>query len=249
MGRVSGGECQVEKERFVRRGGNKLAQPLAGRVDDGFGQVVLAVMGSFDALVAEHQLRVPLVGLARRESVEAVEAALQGPMVVGPGRACLVDGHLVPLARSQRLVAMRAQHLRQVRRFPRSEAAGIRKPIHHLGDPAHADAVVIAARQQAGAGGRAQWCHVKVGIAQAIGRQAVEGGRLDIRAIASDLGIADIVQDDHDDIGALFELGRCRPPGNPGLVHRASDLAVELPVVLHSVLPCRYGAQPCPGYR
>ena len=237
MGRVPGGECQVEKKRLVGCRGDELAQPLAGRVNDAFGQVIFAVMGSFDAFVTEHQLRVPLVGLACRESVEAVEAALQGPMVVGPGRACLVDGYLVPLAGSQRLVAVGAQHLRQVRRFSRGEAAGIRIPVHHFGNPAHADAVVIAPRQQTRAGGRAQRRHVKVGIAQAIGRQAVEGGRLDVRAIAAELGIADIVQDDHDDVGALFELGQCRPPGYPGLVHRASDLAVELPVVLHSVLP------------
>ena len=44
---------------------------------------------------------------------------------------------------------------------------------------------------------------MEVGVAEAVGGEAVEGGGLDVGAVAAEFGVADVVQDDQDDVGAL----------------------------------------------
>ena len=173
VGRVAGGECDVEEEGPVRIGGHQLPQPLAGLIHDVFRQVIALPPRRFDTLVPRDQLRVPLVRLARQETVEAVEAPLQGPVVVGAGGTGLVDGPQVPLARREGLVSVRTQHLRQVGRLAGSEAPGVGKAVDHLRHPPHADAVMVAAGEQAGPRRRAERGDVEVRVAQSIGRQTV----------------------------------------------------------------------------
>ena len=152
VGRVAGGECDVEEEGPVRVGGHQLPQPLAGMIHDVFRQVIAVAVRVLDPLVARDQFRVPLVRLARHEAVEAVETPLQGPVVVGSRGTGLVDGPQVPLARREGLVSVRMQHLGQVRRLAGHESPGVGEAVDHLRHPAHADAVVVAAGEEAGAG-------------------------------------------------------------------------------------------------
>ena len=107
----------------------------------------------------------------------------------------------MPLARREGLVAVRTQHLRQVRRLAGHESPRVGKAVDHLRHPPHADAVMVAPGEQAGPRRRAERGDVKVGVAQAIGGEAVEGGGLDVGAVAAEVRIAHIVQDDHDDVG------------------------------------------------
>ena len=203
VGRVAGGECDVEEEGPVGIGGHQLPQPLAGLIHDVFRQVIALPPGRLDPLVARDQFRVPLVRLARHKAVEAVETPLQGPVVVGAGGTGLVDGPQVPLARSKRLVSVRTQHLRQVGRLAGSESPGVGKAIDHLRHPAHADAVMVAAGEQAGPGRRAERGYVEVRVAQPVGRQTVEGRRFDIGAVATEVRVAHVVEDDYYDVRFL----------------------------------------------
>ena len=94
-------------------------------VDEVLAQVV-AVLGAcrrVDAVVVVGEVGGELVGLTVEEAVEAVEAALQRPLVERPGRRRV--GHLaqVPLADRERRVALVAQHLGDRRRVVRDVAA------------------------------------------------------------------------------------------------------------------------------
>ena len=156
VGRMAGGEGDVEEEGPVRVGGHQLPQPFAGLIDDVFGQVIALPPRRLDTLVARDQFRIPLVRLACQETVEAVETPLQGPVVIGAGRTRLVDGPQVPFARRERLVSVWTQHLGQVGRLAGNESPGVGKAVDHLRHPAHADAVMVAAGEQAGPGRRAE---------------------------------------------------------------------------------------------
>ena len=124
VGRVAGAECDVEEEGLVRVGGRQLPQPLAGLIHDVFRQVIALPLGRLDAFVPRDQFRVPLVRLARQEAVEAVETPLQRPVVVGAGRAILVDQPQVPFDRRERLVPVWTQHLGQIGRLAGNESPG-----------------------------------------------------------------------------------------------------------------------------
>ena len=124
-----------------------------------------------DPVVPRDQFRVPLVRLARHEAVEAVEAPLQGPVVVGTRGACLVDGTQVRLACREGLVSVRTQHLGQVGRLAGGETPGVGEAVDHFRHPSHADAVMVAAGEQAGPGRRAERGDAKVRIAQPVGRK------------------------------------------------------------------------------
>ena len=83
-----------------------------------------------------------------------------------------------------------------------------------LDDATHAAAVVVASGQETGAGGGAQRRRVKVAVAEPTGRQAIERRRRDVRPVATELRVADIVEEDHDDVRrTLGSRGDRRPPG------------------------------------
>ena len=86
----------------------------------------------------------------------------------------------MPFAGREGLVALWSQYFRDVSSFPRNEATGIGKAIVAFGYTAYTDTVMVATRQKAGSGGGTQWCHMEIGIAQAVIRQAVQRRRLDI---------------------------------------------------------------------
>ena len=206
VGRVAGGERDIEEEGLVGIGGHQLPQPLAGLIHDVFRQVIALPFRRLDPLVPRDQFRVPLVCLARHKAVEAVETPLQGPVVVGAGGTRLVDGSQVPLARREGLVSVRPQHLGQVGRLAGSESPGVGKAVDHLRHPAHADAVMVAAGEQAGPGRRAERSDVEVRIAQSVGGEAVEGRGFDIGAVAAEVRVAHVVQHDHHDVRSLVQV-------------------------------------------
>jgi hypothetical protein len=73
--------------------------------------------------------------------------------------------------------------------------------------------MMVAAGQQRGARGRAHRRGVEAGIAQAFGGKPVNGRRPDLRAVAAEIGEADVVEQDNQDIRRTGRRPRCiRPP-------------------------------------
>ena len=160
----------------------------------------------------------PLVGFAFQETVEAVEAALQRPLVVGAGRRGLEGRREVPLAGRESVIALQAQHFGQ-----RASALG-NAPAHAgkaqipVGQPAHAHRMMIAPGQQRRPRRRAQGGGVEVGVPQAAGGECIDVRRRDFRAVAAQVGETEIVEHKVNHVGgARRRAGRGRPV-RPGLI-------------------------------
>ena len=178
---VRGTGREVHEERPVGRQRLLLLRP-GDRLVRHVVHEVVAVLGRAPRLERRRVLvdrRVPLVRLPAEEAVEVLEpAAGVRPVVERPDRARLPRRDLVALAELRRAVPVELEDLRQRGAGVRAQrvVAGCRRG--DLGDPAHADGVVVAPRQQRGAGRRAQRRRVEAGELQPVGGQALERRRL-----------------------------------------------------------------------
>jgi len=84
VGRVGGAEREVEEERTIGSDRFRVVHELDRMIDEVFAQVVPVGdrLRRVHVVVVVDELGVKLVGLAVEETVEAVEAALAGPLVV-----------------------------------------------------------------------------------------------------------------------------------------------------------------------
>ena len=104
-----------------------------------------------------------------------------------------------------------------------------------VSDVSHAGHVVIEAGEHRGARRRAHRIDVEVGVAHTTGSEGVEVGRVDLGAVAGEVGEPEIVGQHHDDVG---RTGGRRREGRPGRFRRRedpSDLSVETVVGLWRV--------------
>ena len=185
-------------------------------------------------MIVEYQFGVPLAGLTLEEPIIAVEAALQRPLVEGASLRGLEGGRQVPLAGGEGIVAGGPQHLGQGAGAAGNAPAHPRKAQVPVGQPAHADRMVVSAGQQGGTGRRAQGRGVEVGEAKAAGGQGVNVRRGDLRAVAAQVGEAEVVEHDADHIGrAGRSLGRLGPV-RPGLAGGQTE-AVAVGRLAHGV--------------
>ena len=227
--RVVGAGGEVQEERLVRRDLLEVGDELDGLVGQIDGQVIalLGRLRRLDLVVVVDQVGIVLVGVAAEEAVVALEAAAERPAVVGAGRADLLGRGQVPLADAERVVAMRQQHLGQEAVLERDGAVGAGVARRALGDARHAVGVVVAPGQHARARRRAQRRGVHVGVAQPVLRQPVEVGRVDRRAVATELPVAGVVEHDEEHV----RRAGCRPhrrgPGRLRLADRAAHPAGE----------------------
>ena len=175
---VHGAEGQVGEERPVGPDGHRVVDEPDGVVDQVLAQVVALLRGGrgLDVVVVVDEVGGELVGLALEEPVEAVEAALQRPLVEGAGRRRVLHGAQVPLAHRERGVPLVTEDLGHRRGVMGDVPAHVGVAAVEVGDGAHADGVVVAAGEQRGPGGRAQRGDVEVGVAQPVGRQGVDVG-------------------------------------------------------------------------
>ena len=149
MRRTGGVPEQVGAVRVVEAQITEAGDGLVGQV----GVEVVALLGGrrrLDMVLVAHQVRGPLVGLAVEEAVVALEPETGRPGVeraVGP----LVAGGEVPLADGRRRVAPIEQNLGECagRSGDLPRVAGVVDG--HVGQHPHADAMVVAAREQRGA--------------------------------------------------------------------------------------------------
>ena len=181
VGRVRRAGRVVDEERLVGHQRLLLADP----VDRVIGHVLGEVVALLRRAVGLHRDRAVvdrrgvLVRLSADEAVEVLEAAAAGrPVLERPHRARLPHRHLVALAELGRRVAVELQRLGQRRRRVRAQRVVARRRCRDLGDPAHADRVVVAPGQQRLARRRAQRRGVEAVVAQPVRGQALEGRRL-----------------------------------------------------------------------
>ena len=201
---------------------------IADRLVDQVGRQVIARReraGRLDRRVVAHQFGRVLVGLGIHEAVVAIEAAAERPAVERAGRARLGERRHVPLAQHVVAIAVRAQHLGDGARLLRDLAAIAGIARIEIGEAADAHRMMVAAGQQRGARGRAHRRRMEAGVAQAALGDRIHGRGRDRRAVAAEVGEADIVEQDDKDVRArLFgALGHVRPI-RLGLAHRLPDL-------------------------
>ena len=216
MRRVAGAERDPGQPRQIGPVGGVIGDEADRLVDQIRGQVIAVGVGAgrIDVGVVGDQFRRELVGLGIEEAVEAVEAAAQRPAVERPGGAAFGQRRDMPFADHVVAIAVRPQHLRQRARLARDLAAIAGIAAVEIGEAADADGMVVASGQQRCARGRAHRGGVEAGVAQAFGREPVDGRRPDRRAVAAEIGKADIVEQHDQDVGrAGRRFRRCRPPG------------------------------------
>ena len=222
---VGGAEGEIGEEGPVGSDRCGVVHELDGLVDEVLGEVVAVGdrAGRVDAVVVVDEIRRELVGLPVEEPVEAVEAALQRPLVERPGRRCLVHGAEVPLAEREGGVPLVAQDLAHRRGLVGDLPSHVREAAVEVGHRPHADAVMVAAREQRGARRRAERRDVEVRVAQTTGGQSVDVRSGDVRPEATEVGEAEVVQQDHDHVRRVVAgVGRGRPPRR-GVVVRGAD--------------------------
>ena len=155
---VGGPGREVHEERLVGHQRLLLVDPGDRLVGQVLGEVValLRRLRRLDRGDPVVEGRVPLVGLGADEAVEVLEAAAGRPLVERAHRARLPDRHLVALPELGGAVAVQLQDLGERRRSVGPDRVVARGGGGDLGDAAHPDRVVVAARQQRLAGRRAQ---------------------------------------------------------------------------------------------
>ena len=182
--RVGGAGREVGEEGLVGHQRLLLADPVDRPVGHVLGEVV-ALLGravGFHGHRAVVDRRRVLVRLAADEAVEVLEAAAaRGPGVERAHRAGLPDRDLVALAELGGRVAVQLQRLGQRRRRVRADRAVAGRRGRDLRDPAHADRVVVAARQQRLPGRRAERRRVEAVVLEPVVGQPL-GGRRAARA-------------------------------------------------------------------
>ena len=106
----------------------------------------------------------------------------------------------MPLARHQRAIATGAQHFGNGDTIIAQVALiGARATVlHHVAD---AGLVGVETGQQRGAGGAAARAIVHLRAADAVTLHVIEIGRLNFGAIAADVGITHVIDQDDDDVG------------------------------------------------
>ncbi len=229
VGGVGGAEGQVEEEGPIGTDRLGVVDEPDGVVDEVLGEVVALLRGGrgLDHVVVVDELGVELVGLALHEAVEAVEAPLARPLVVGAGGGGVLHGAEVPLADREGRVALVAEHLGHGGGVVGDVAPHVRVAAREVGDRAHPHLVVVAPGQQRRSGGGAHRGDVEVRVLEAAGGEAVDVRRLDVGAVAAEVAVAEVVDEDHDHVrGVVARMRRRRPPRR-GLGVGAVDLTLE----------------------
>ena len=227
--RVGRTECEIEKKRFFRDQRFLVAHETDCMIDQVFGEVI-AVFGALrliDRMVVVVELGHELVGLALLKAIEAIEAATERPLIVGPGRRGLFHRRQMPFADRKRGIAGRAQHLGKRGSAARDRAGAVGIAGVPVRQATHADRMVIAPGEQGRARRRAQRGGVKIRIAQSAGGELVDIRCIDGRSIAAEVRKAGVVEEHHDHIGCALARHRHFGPEGFGVGDRTADLAFE----------------------
>jgi hypothetical protein len=180
MRRVGGPKRQIKEEGPVGSHRLLVANVADRPVDEVLGEVVGRAVRRRHPFVAGNEIGVPLVRLAAEEAVVAFEAAPKRPIVEGAGGRRLRVGQQMPFPDGHRVVPVRLEDLgkRCGSAADLPEVAGVARG--EFRNAPDTNGVVVTAGQEAGSRWRAERRRVEVGVAQAVGGQAVHVGRLDV---------------------------------------------------------------------
>ena len=212
---VAGGVGQVGEPRLAGMAGPQLLPPGEAAVREVVGQVVpVGVAVDLDHLVVAHQaVGVVQVREPVEDPVEALEAPLAGPRVLGAGGVEVGVLGQMPLAGHERGPARIPVDLRRGRRVLGqlhgvAGVAGVR-----VGDVADPGPVAVQPGEQGRPGRRAHRGDVEVRVADAPLRQGVHARGADLAAVAAEIRVAEVVDEDDQHVGrALGRLHPRRPP-------------------------------------
>ncbi len=203
---MAGGEGAPEKPRVILRAGVVIGQHADGLIDQILRQVIAGFIGAgrVDMAVVAHQLRRILVGLRVEEAVEAVKSPAQGPAVKRSSRAAFIERVHMPFADHIVAIGMGAQHLGERTGRFRDLAAIARMAAVEIRKATDADGMMVPSGQEGRPGGRTHGRRMKAGIADASRGKLVDGRRLDRGAVAAEIGKADIIEENDEDIRRPF---------------------------------------------
>ena len=197
---------EVKEERLIRRHLLCVGDHRLRLLDEVWREVIalLRCLLGLGLRVVAHELRVGLIRVAAEEAVEPFEPAAEWPAVVRSCRRHRLFRRQVPLPDAVGVVAVAQENLREKPVFEwnvavRSGIAGraVREAGQMIG-------MVIAAGDDAGARRRAQRGRVHVGVQKAVFRERVDVGRGNRTAVAAEVPVPGVVEDDEEHIGRTF---------------------------------------------
>ena len=206
-------------------------------IDQIFGEVIAALIRARhrDARIVTHQLGRILIRLGVHETVVAIEAAAERPAVEWSRWPRLGQRRDVPFAEHVVAIAVRPQHLGNGAGLARDLAAIARIAAVEIGKAADADGMVIAPGEQGRARRRAHRRGMEGRIAQSARCDPVDRGRRNRRAIAAEIGEADVVEQNDQDIGRPLRGARRGRPERRRVLDIGADLRSACAVRVRSV--------------
>ena len=171
--------------------------------------MIARFVGLGQLLIPFDEVRAILIGPAEIKAIKLVEPALERPGGIVAGLSVLIFGTKMPFAHTIGAIARRfeclGQHLRIMRDF--ATVAG-----HVVGaligrQVRHPHRLVVTARQQGGAGRRANRFAVEPVVPQPCCSERIDIGCTDFGAKGTQVGKANIIKNDQNDIGFCH---RCR---------------------------------------
>ena len=229
QGRMDCRVRQIHEERLARMRSAHFSHHLYGTVGEVVGEVVaVGVLIHVQEAVAFYEaVGMVEVGEAAEDAVELIEPSLQRPRVAVARRVLVGLFAEMPFAEHESGVAVVSQDLGEggavVREF-QSVAGEAGVAVRHM---PYSGIVRVEAGQQRSSGGRAHRVHMEVGVLQAGCCQSVEMGRCDLAAVAAEVGIAEVVAEDHDYIRRVLGGGGRLRPMRLAACHRSADPASE----------------------
>ncbi len=209
---VAGAQGEPYQEGPLGLVAAQLAHPGDRLVRQVLTQVVAVVRGArwVDVGVVADQLGGPVVGVPAEKPVVVLEPLAERPVLERARRGPLVAGGQVPLPDREGRVALCTQDLGEGAGLV-GDACRVAGEVHRkVGEHADADAVVVATREQAGAGGGAHRGGVEVGEPDPSLGEPVDRRGGDVGAVAAELSEPDVVQHDDHDVGGARSVGALR---------------------------------------
>ena len=248
MRRVRRPRREIQEERLPRIDRLLIAQKAHRAIDQILRQVValLRPLRRIDVVIVVDQLRVELIRLSAQKAVEAVETALQRPLLERPRLRARLQRRQVPLPHRIGRVVLVPQHFRHRRRMLRNPRAHVWVARIEMRNRPHPHRVVIAPRQQRRPRRRAERRHVEIREPQPARRQPIDVRRRNRRAVAAQMREAQIIEQNHRHIRPILPRRPQRRPPRLRLSKRPPDLALK-PLAARSVR--RHRCPPLPALR
>jgi hypothetical protein len=231
VGRVVGSWAEPQVPGLLRLrllGVADHAQRLVGEV---LGEVV-AVLGPvrlLDVAVVLGEVRVPLVGLAADEPVEAVVAQPEGPVLLRRAHRPRVDRRVVVLADPERAPAGVAQHGRHGGVLTRDVGVVAGEPGRGLGDRGEPVLMVVAPGQEHRTRRRAQRGRVPLRVGEPVVGQSLQCRHLDASTERRPRGESRVVEQDDEHVRRTLgrPVGQERRPVGCGVPDVEVDDSLE----------------------